>query len=365
MSQHGHADRQRRLFILGAGASYAAGLPDAGTLSLQLSAYAYGPFEVVYNRLPGKYFDPMVSVLFDVLKEDPGTGPRSRWPLDFVFNGFDRRFRADPQRFAAAWMRLFEATAQLIYIRSWTAENTPAYRKFLVALGPDDVVLTFNWDVCPEIAMHSLGKPFAQSLAGRPPEHGPWLLKLHGSVDYLVVSDAIEAAFLEPLEPCTPYPVPGSRLARLKTYDLGYEVTLEGADAGPSRAEDLASGAGVVGGFDAGPYLLPHTIDPFPGIYMLVPPTPEVMYDWQYAVVAANLARIRDELRAVYVIGYSFPDYDQRVFRLLHEIAAQDDVPVHIVNPGVGDIPPARLQTIFGEYAAHACGFEAYDWAAA
>jgi hypothetical protein len=366
-TRNAHSNKSRRLFILGAGASYAAGLPDASRLAGPLVAYVRGPFEVVYNRPPAGYFDPMFSALIQVLAEESGDEPRSKWPLDFVFRRFNELLKADLEGFRATWVALFEATAQLIYIRSWTAEGTPAYRKFVHALRPEDVLLTFNWDVCPEIAMYSLGQPFSQSLASDEPPVGPWLLKLHGSVDYLIVPVFGDGTpdFLETLDvhPPPPFPGPPRQLVRLKTYDLGYEVRLAGPYAGPSSADDLPGREGIVGGFDVGPYLLTHTLDEVPLPYLLVPGTTKLLYDWQYSIIIKKLLAIRDELAGVYVIGYSFPKYDEDVFSVLRQVAAGGNAtPVHIVNPAVGDIPPELLTSIFGRHETHACGFEEFDW---
>jgi hypothetical protein len=123
-----------------------------------------------------------------VVLEEQATGhPQWTWPLDGVFARMLELMQADPERYALAFRRLHEAVAQVLYCRSIHGGRTEAYRRFAEILGPTDVVLTFNWDVCLEVALHRARRPFSQALVGIPPIDQPWILKLHGSVDYLML----------------------------------------------------------------------------------------------------------------------------------------------------------------------------------
>jgi len=448
----------RRLFILGAGASYAAGLPDGGRLPGHLFGYIGGaPWEVVRNRPPYEYFNPLYNTLFQVLRELATGGPQSAWPLDDVFKSFQTRFQQDLAGSIEVFNLLHEATAQLIYSRSCYGGTTETYQRFVRALAPGDVVLTFNWDSCVEIALYTTGCPFSRSLSANPPTDMPWLLKLHGSIDSVVVPSKfyhrasrmqpsprqpsrsvplapfLEALGVEPppllLIPPSPWmPVTGLdpsdteppllpsggaytryELARLRTYDLeGYELKLTPTDAAP-RADDAATRvaeydivfnpsasvessrnddedqedntppdtsdeeladdelrSGVeLGGTDVGPYLLLNKLDPRGTLLMLTPATPDWMYDWYYATIRSAIESVIQEIGHIYVVGYSFPHYDQRVFSLLRTLAtAAGHPPTDIVNPGAADLPQEILTDIFNHYRLHACGFQEFDWGA-
>jgi hypothetical protein len=363
-------EKTRRLFILGAGCSYAAGLPDGDRLAGQLFGYVGGaPWEVVYNRPPNNYWNPLSATLHQVLAEIADGGMQSRWALDRVFDRFHELMGRAPAAFGATYGLLFEATAQLLYTRSCYGATTEAYRKFVTALQPSDIVLTFNWDICPEIALYQTGRGFSRALSENAPTDIPWLLKLHGSIDYLIVDAGRklkggegQASFLETLgaEPPSPFPGRSFVLTRLRTYDLGYEVTLDGTS---KRDEKLSATSAVLGGYDVGPFILAHALDEYPTLHMLTPGSPRLLYDWQYHLTSQLLARVCAEIREVFVVGYSFPPYDKPVHRVLqgiHSLAHKP--PTHIVNPAAAKLSPVLLKSIFGKYELHACGFGDYKW---
>jgi hypothetical protein len=362
-------EKKRRLFILGAGCSYAAGLPDGGTLSGHLFGYTGGaPWEVVYNKPPAAYWKPLMGTLHSVLRELADGGEQSRWALDRVFDRFHQLVARNPAAFGSTYALLFEATAQLLYTRSCHGATTDAYRRFVDALAPGDIILTFNWDTCPEIAFHHAGRPFARALGVGAPSDMPWLLKLHGSIDYLiidtesVVKGGGRPDFLEMLGAEAPSPFRGRRfeLARLRTYDLGYEVELSGVS---KRDRETASMGSVLGGYDVGPFMLTHALAEYPTFHMLTPGSPRPLYDWQYHLVSRLLADVRREIGEIVVAGYSFSAYDKpvhQVLRTVHRLAAKP--PTHIVNPDAAALDPTLLRSIFGDCELHACGFGEYEW---
>src|SRR4029453_13957085 len=81
---------ERRLFVLGAGASYAAGLPDADSLASQLFGYiGNAPWERVRNRPPYAYFAPLNAVLRTAMRDLQSVdGPQSRWAIAGIFDRF-------------------------------------------------------------------------------------------------------------------------------------------------------------------------------------------------------------------------------------------------------------------------------------
>lgn len=355
---------RRRLFILGAGASYAAGVPDGGALLGHLFGYAGGaPWEIVYNRPPNEYWAPLLRELYTVVQALHGGTPQSRWPLDELFGRFWARLRREGTEFLAVMNLLQEATAQLLYTRSLVGGTSGAYDRFVAALGPGDIILTFNWDMCPEIALGEHGRPFSRAAAGPAPDDRPWILKLHGSIDYLIVRETgrnRSVDFLDWFGVHPPQPLPGERfgLARLRTHDLGYPVELElggRSYARPRGHDDHA----VLGGFDVGPFTLTHELDELPTYHMLTPASPKDLYDWQYKLVLDALRPVCPEIEHVYVIGYSFPRYDRPVHQVLRTIHRRANrPPVAVVNPSAADLSGRVLREVFGDYELRPVGFE-------
>ena len=359
---------RRRLFILGAGASYAAGLPDGGTLLGHLFGYGGGaPWEVVYNRPPDEYWAPLLPELYTVMEELYGGTPQSRWPLDELFGRFWARLRRQPMEFLPVMNLLHEATAQLLYTRSLVGGTSEAYERFVAALQPGDVILTFNWDTCPEIALNEQGCSFSLAPAGPAPDDRPWILKLHGSIDYLILRDSGHNRQMDFLDwfgvvPPSPFAGEAFALARLRTYDLGYPVELEFGGRTYGRPPDGERHA-VLGGFDVGPFTLTSELDELPTYHMLTPDSPKALYGWQYKLVLDALRPVCSEIEHVYVVGYSFPRYDRPVHQVLRTIHRRANrPPVAVVNPSAADLPGRVMHDIFGEYELRPLGFAEADF---
>jgi len=361
--------KNRRLIILGAGCSYAAGLPDGDRLATHLLGYVGGaPWEIVYNKFPSEHWAPLYHFLLNVLAELAEGGPQSRWKLDRIFDRFYQLLRLDPTGFRTVYGLLFEAAAQLLYARSCYGGTTDVYQNFVKALEMRDVILTFNWDICTEIALNRANRPFSRTLR-KAPKKLPWLLKLHGSIDYLIVDVSRRrkdrkgrAEFLETLDAEAPSPFPGRRfeLTRLRTYDLGYKVVLEQVAERDSETMKLQ---GVAGGYDVGPFLLTYKLEEYPSYHMLTPGSAKLLYDWQYQLVTQLLETVCPEVGEIIVAGYSFQAYDKPVHKVLRTVhRAADKPPVHIVNPSAASIKPNLLKSIFGKCELHACGFGEYEW---
>jgi SIR2-like domain len=422
---------RRRLFILGAGASYGAGLPDGGRLPSHVMSYLTGPYEIVRHRAPWDYFAPLTDILMRVVFQEQSTGrPQWTWPLDRVFARMLELMEADPKRFALPFQLLHQAVAEVLYCRSCHGGRTEAYRRFVEALDPTDVVLTFNWDVCLEIALHEVKRPFSHALVGSPPIDRPWILKLHGSVDYLVLLresydgqqtqtfdlpnlvDSLDVRppplvwtgqgwapwasnAAPPVQPSTPHMI--HEATRLRTYDLegdfeddypmlypdddesspriaSFELVLnpdEGStsqqpqhsDADPADSSLDIEDDGSWQAPDVRPYRLTESIQPPPSFLMLSPATPEWVYQWYYDRVLSCVYQVVGDIDQIFVVGYSFPPYDRRVFGLLKDVVARaSHPPVDIVNPGASDLPQDILKSIFGRQRLHNNAFQEFPW---
>ena len=378
---------ERRLFVLGAGASYAAGLPDADSLAAQLFGYiGNAPWEPVRNRPPYAYFKPLNAVLETTMREQQSEdGPQGRWAIAAIFDRFGELLRQDPARYGAAFGQLFEATAQLLYHRSLSGARSAAYRRFVRALRQEDLVLSFNWDVCLEAAMQQAGRRLAREFGSA--RTGPRLLKVNGSIDHLIVNtsarkgaaagrprdaDDFWSAFpflkrlgvAPPPAPDTQWTTSTSRyeLARLRTYDLhGYEMSIDGVPPAPIGRD--ATDEGVT---DVGAFALTHALPEAPTFHMIAPGAPPPLFSWYYDAIRSAIAPVAAQIAKVYVVGYSFPVYDLPVIRLLRQIvSAAGEPPAEIVNPDAERLPMQALSYVFGRAAVqrHAARFEAFDWA--
>jgi hypothetical protein len=374
---------ERRLFIVGAGASYATGLPDAGELPGHLFGYiGNAPWEIIRNQPPKSYFAPLSATLFRVLGELAAGEARQRWPLDEVFERFYDLVRRDPVKFGPVLGLLYEATAQLLYSRSNVGGQSEAYLKFVESLGDGDILLSFNWDTCIELAMHRAGRAPQRALGAVSSAPGPHLIKLNGSADYVIVTTTparragpaaknssffADFDFLEPLgmkapaPPVTPWTGPGSRheLARLRTYDLGWDVTAEG-----ERPADFYQQPGLLtSGADVGPFRLLAGLPDPPTFLMLGPGFPAAVQRWYHTAVKQALRPVARQIRQVYVVGYSFPPYDTSALRLLESVMrAAGNPPADVVNPAAAQLPADILRRILGDCRLHPAGFQEFSW---
>jgi hypothetical protein len=103
------------------------------------------------------YFEPLLGPLIQVVRR---LGGGSRFPLEELAADFQKALRRDPEGFSQIYPMLFQSIRELIYSRS--CERASEFREFATHLRPGDLVVTFNWDVCLEIALAILGTPFSR-----------------------------------------------------------------------------------------------------------------------------------------------------------------------------------------------------------
>ena len=363
------ASTTRRLIVLGAGASYAVGLPDADRVLSHLTLFTNGPIFPIPNRTPIGLFDSVGSALITYAVQ-AGFRKGDRFPLDAVIEQFYAAAKRDPRAVQTLNM-LWYAIREFLYSRS--CDCADGYTSFADSLLPGDVILTFNWDICLEIALHRNKRVFTHRLAPHPPD-GVWVLKPHGSIDFSVAQsgllsdigsrDAIAEDLQAPLLPIiTPVGMLAPRLVRLRTYDLALSAEVEWSDDGisitigrepPTRPPTDDS--------DVTPLHLERFL-PDAGPFLLTPGSAQLLYDWSYEQTGRALSAVASDIRLIIVAGYSFPEYDTGVRAMLK--AVMEDVgtaPVHIVNPNAQALPRRVLQDIFGEVTLHATGFLEYPW---
>ncbi len=394
--------RAGRLFVIGAGASYAVGLPDAARVLTQLTLYTSGPYGMVQNRTPMALLADVTGSLIRFAQET-GVTKGDRFPLDAMAARFYATWRENPN-FGMVVMAFWQALCEFMYERS--AERAPEYRRFANSLAPGDIVISFNWDTCLEMALLQAKRPFTVSLEPRTASGKIRVLKPHGSVDFAIADGPAPGCprrrFIEMIHPAmpgiqTPAGYKQPRLYRLLTYDLGFRVRLawrgravdlriskrQPSDAAgaalrprtstrttadrlrPRRGEPKSAttsyGSFAYLGPDVGPlHLRGFLLESMP--YLLTPGSPQPWYDWSYSCVR-RIVESAGPLRAIFVAGYSFPPYDGGVRALLTGLSRPTKpVPVHIINPAARELPKDVLDSMFPRYELHACGFLDYKW---
>lgn len=86
-----------RLFVLGAGASYAAGLPDAARVMHRVMHYCTGPIEEVKGRTPFAITGLLLDSLIPIMKE-AGFKSGDRYPLEKAIIGLYKKLLTDPAK---------------------------------------------------------------------------------------------------------------------------------------------------------------------------------------------------------------------------------------------------------------------------
>ena len=370
--------KKRRLVILGAGASYAVGLPDAARAMGHFFMYVRGPFPLVVNRTPMWHFGDLGDALI-VYARDAGFRTGDRFPFESMAEAFYKaveQYATGPaEDFEAAFERFrlfFVAIREYLYSRS--CDCAQGYAAFADALRPGDIVITFNWDVCLEIALFLKSKPARVSFSSIR-DNEITIIKPHGSVDFCAAeipeAKMRDAVYLEFIHLALPVAVAKGRvlapqLVRIRTYDCPYDIEISwnrktrevnikiDERKRPFMSQDS----------DVGPLHLEKLIrEPSP--FLLTPGSHREFYDWSYSRLLHMVQEISAEIGTVIVCGYSFPDYDHAVIDALAEtMRAIGSVPTHIVDPSASHLPKAKLDRIFEKYELHEQGFTEFNWSA-
>jgi hypothetical protein len=368
-------NRFRRLIVLGAGASYAAGLPDANHILGDLQFFMSGPINRIVNRTPMVLFSDVASVFQGLIIDymyDQELNTASQFPLDTILERFYERTKNDI-RCLPTQISMWRAIREYIYHRSWVCAD--AYIPFASRLRDGDVLVSFNWDLCVEMAMHRIGRRTDVRFCC-PSRILPSLFKPHGSVDFLAVQpdrggggdpDGEFSEIVHPALPKVSSPLGEfeAALMRLRTYDLPWRLEASwnfstdtfslATNKVPEELPHYTNG-------DIGPlHLERHWNECWP--FLLTPGWSPPFYEWAYHGIESAVTPIAEEIASVHVVGYSFPPYDAGAHTFLRSLSQQiGNVPVHIVNPTAHSLPRALLNHIFGEVTLHPTGFLEYPW---
>ena len=203
-----------------------------------------------------------------------------------------------------------------------TPTFTPTlYSDFAERLGPNDVVLTFNYDTLLEQALDGIGKPYsltpewwlADEQVRIEPRRSRYvdLLKLHGSIDWYdryYLDDAMawhkeqghRVPNRDPIFGPAPS-VPSEPLSKGPTAVFGKNI-LSRVFRVPNHSEHFPIESGV--GVHVVPFILPPAYDKLLGN---VP----ILDLWEH------LHRTMDAFSSMVVIGYSIPPYDAYAYETL------------------------------------------------
>jgi hypothetical protein len=359
------------MFVLGAGASYAAGLPLAAELPTHLLSYAQGPFEKVQGRTSMDDLVPfagaMTELLFMFGKEFSGRF----WPFDRIFQKFQEQMEITPEKFAPVYRLLHVATAEMLYARSWTGGQSDAYLSFADSVRPGDVILTFNWDTCLEFALSQRRRRFTRQFPRPKSASTIRVLKVHGSADFVTCPKAIARraffspfqrrprtsvqhfetpSFVEVLSPNRPFYDSGAWYAidvcRLR--DQWFDETVKARKL-DGRMPDVSALRQID--------KLPWRSLPL----LLSPALTQRDFSWYYPMVNDALAEDGGGFDTIAVIGYSFPEYDRDALELLRTVrAASPNARVVVVDPSAKDLPKQTMSDVLGSHELCELGFE--DW---
>jgi hypothetical protein len=334
----------------------------------------------VTNRTPMSVLQDVCDALIHFAMQ-AGFRKGDRFPIDEIATSF---YKALPLGFEAfdLLLKFWQALREFLYERSTV--HAKGYLTFAKYLSPGDVVVTFNWDTCLEMALYRQGKPYSLSFELPIKDNQIRILKPHGSIDFMIgegygpVRPAID--FIEMVHPAMPrlMTIEGFKqpqLYRVLSYDLNLtlevtwkegEVSISWQDEPEESKIKTTSSNSNDDDFgystDLGPlHLHRFLLEAFP--FLLTPGTPASIYEWSYASIRKALFSVASEIESVYVCGYSFPPYDQGVIDTLRQVLDRiGRVPVMIVNPSPGDLPANTLDRIFKKYDLHDSGFLEFDW---
>jgi hypothetical protein len=367
---------ERRLIVLGAGASYAAGLPAADTVLGHLFQYAFGVFPVIPNRTPQSVFSPLLPILDRAMRDVLGRGSHDRFPLDAVCARIHDWAYEDPDRRVYVLNLLYLAICESLHYAS--ASHHGGYDVFARGLRAGDCVITLNWDICLELALDAARVPFRRSF--KPDDAGAevLLLKPHGSVDYLLLERPKGAKAIEPAvggRPLTenlgatytafsPQTVTWHELHRLRTYDLEVNATAEW---------DVASRHVHIRLEDQHPDYSPPRLNLIAYAmmralrrdhFLLTPGLAPNLYRLAYEWLANAIRGQAGGFSRIIVCGYSFPPYDAPAIRALGAVAESIGYPpAEIVNPMADSLPGDVLHETFRSFTLQKGKFQDVEWA--
>ena len=307
-------DRKRDVYFVGAGFSCAAGLPNTAQLlsevhRLAADKPAWGVSNRLEERLQAAYeffyptrgpgFRPEVVDFFSVLTSytqiDQGGLPQ----------GFGDRALLTGLKFAVAHL-LCEATKQVT-----TARLAQSHELLDRMIRRGNVIVTTNWDTLIERACNARDVPYR--LWGAPADSELTILKLHGSIDWLLRKDAKRSPVSK---------VTYASLEDLENSERARHRPLQKAPVIRTRVERPGALWQTIKGSTRNPYMITMA----PGKADSLGPLLDL---WSAAYRGISAARVLE------VVGYSMPDDDVEIRTLLRAgvLRGTSDPQLIIRNP--------------------------------
>jgi hypothetical protein len=359
--------RRKRVFILGAGFSKPAGLPDAYELTDLLIQKTLS----VANITEMRDWVESLSARLSWRAETPDqrtSKPRLNVEELFFYAPFDIEVQRLKQQLVPvgrhdgetpwaysesieAWLSyLLEDLVELIWEKDCAADLSPITRWAEQVCG-DDAVITFNYDTLADRALRQQGLKF--DYGTNPHAHdGLSVMKLHGSVDWILL--ARDTYNPEKCELLFRKENTNADTSQRPTGAVEDDVDLcrvIKADAVNQVIENRDLSNRTFGLAGLGIYKQLHMV---PGLGMV----------WAQAM------RVLYEAEEIKVVGFSLSEFDAMAKLQFAGIMSQrraDGRPpptVKLITPNPDDAMVDRYRRVFGHVTVEAGRHEEYDWAA-
>lgn len=172
--------RDRRLFVLGAGFSAAAGIPLTGTLLAGAMARFRAECHGLFERVDG-----YVNTCFRLGESVSDYHRLSLSEICTFLHYKELREYGGGERWSDAGSR--ENLALRYFLAKEVALRTPPidaipelYRRFAEQLCPGDIVISFNWDTLLELSLEAISKPYSYQIT----DNCVAIFKPHGSINW-------------------------------------------------------------------------------------------------------------------------------------------------------------------------------------
>lgn len=360
-------NRRRRVFILGAGFSMPAAMPDAIQLTETL-------LETVGWRGDEELRAWAESIQRRIKHLHRADGPRVNVEQLFEYAAFDRELLLmgqhecstvgwgtprDSADWIASWIHWMEYFLAGVLIKEQQAANAALLQPFARGLRRDDTVLTFNYDTLLERALELEGTQWWHGFAKEEKSDGITVLKLHGSTDWwLVPVERLPPESERTGNPKVLYQSPASGIdwdaARKDASGLAWEHRFVLARV-PSLAEAERYNAQHTG--------LSAGTAPWPGLGGLGLHKPLHRLLGSGVVWRRGLDAL-SEADEIYVVGWSASPYDTMArFHFASVLALRSVAPARVVviDPRVVE-QRANYTAVFGDFEPIARCVEDLDW---
>ena len=294
-----------------------------GSPSLNIEeVFHYAPFDIEYFRL-GQQF----------ARVGRGDGPGTSWNM---------------AEYVEAWLsQLEEALSDVIFEKDENAELTPITR-WAENVGPEDSVVTFNYDTLVERALDGVGKVWNHAM---PKEEnlGIAVCKLLGSIDWIVAHRSDRLSKLVPLFEKTNENAKGKDTGNVEDDCLLWRCQPR------DRLRKWISGRFVQGASPENVGIAGL------GTYKQLHQIPGSVYPWSRGMDALYKADVG------VVVGFSMSEFDAMAQMQFAGVArkrseARRPLSIVVVDPSADAATEKRFRRVFETVRFERCRHEEFDW---